>query len=380
MTSHRRTAFTLVELLVVIGIIAILISILLPVVSRAQDQARSAACKSNLRQIFVAVQTYAQNNRGLLPIGFRWERQDSLGQPLSPTSEKWIAWFTLLNHSMSPRSAPDITNGLGIGGFGFMGYRLSPVFRCPGAANFPQQVHYYQHGVAMPHLPMEMQNSAVVVTPSNGTRRLSLTTPARFTDLYNDNMLFWDTPLVDGVDPRVSLPFYKPSLDPQAPSNEAGSANNVLPLTFIDGRLLRDPLRPELRFRAPDQDLFANASETSFLRGNQTIYFPTDESAIQGTASLPAPLKGSNVDVGAGGTTGGVTYSHLIGSVRFRHEGNRVANVVFADGSVQGMTFARNKIISAGGLKQSYDTTIKRKMLQIRWPTGYAPSASFSTP
>jgi prepilin-type N-terminal cleavage/methylation domain-containing protein/prepilin-type processing-associated H-X9-DG protein len=68
-TRHGRHAFTLVELLVVIGIIALLISILLPTLNRAKEQANLVACASNLRQIGQLVQIYTAENHGYLPYG-----------------------------------------------------------------------------------------------------------------------------------------------------------------------------------------------------------------------------------------------------------------------------------------------------------------------
>ncbi|MCY2953817.1 MAG: prepilin-type N-terminal cleavage/methylation domain-containing protein [Planctomycetota bacterium] len=60
--------FTLVELLVVIGIIGLLIGILLPALSRVQSVAREKACASNLRQIGQALFIYANDNRDCLPL------------------------------------------------------------------------------------------------------------------------------------------------------------------------------------------------------------------------------------------------------------------------------------------------------------------------
>lgn len=66
--ARRKTAFTLVELLVVIGIISMLIAILLPALNRAREQARQVSCASNERQLFMAMTNYASENNGTLPI------------------------------------------------------------------------------------------------------------------------------------------------------------------------------------------------------------------------------------------------------------------------------------------------------------------------
>src|SRR4051794_32933413 len=65
---HQRHAFTLVELLVVIGIIAVLIAILLPVLKRARLEAQKTQCQSQLRNIGQALCMYVTETRGFVPI------------------------------------------------------------------------------------------------------------------------------------------------------------------------------------------------------------------------------------------------------------------------------------------------------------------------
>lgn len=83
-----RQGFTLVELLVVIGIIAVLISILLPALNRARDKARAVQCMSNMRQIYMFSAMFAQDNKGRLPRpGINDVVRASANQPIPASAE-----------------------------------------------------------------------------------------------------------------------------------------------------------------------------------------------------------------------------------------------------------------------------------------------------
>lgn len=81
MTRTSRKGFTLLELLVVVGMIAVLIAILLPSLTRARETAKRTNCLSNLRQLGIAFVAYVADNDGSFP-----------RPAVNPQPEDWVYW------------------------------------------------------------------------------------------------------------------------------------------------------------------------------------------------------------------------------------------------------------------------------------------------
>ena len=150
--ARKGSAFTLIELLVVMVIIALLVALLLPALGRAREEARKTQCRSNLRQIGLAMMMYASDSRGWLPAlygswvtrdptwggyggyGDGWmEKEDAYGFHVSDGVSHFLYLQPNDNGADTGRLRnPGRPNGLGsLYSGGYLTQQGAPVLDCP---------------------------------------------------------------------------------------------------------------------------------------------------------------------------------------------------------------------------------------------------------
>src|SRR5688500_2371849 len=311
-TRHLRPrAFTLVELLVVIGIIAVLVGVLLPVLARVAERGRDLKCQANLRSVVQAVHGYAAENRGSMPWGWVFDRSD--------TVDGVICWGSLVSNYMD-RSRPVVVpynTGLAHD----MKRLFAPALQCPEADQGRDHVISYAMSMVVAVSPSEELR-----IHSPGQTR-ALTRPTKQTLLLKETAVVWDTGLLHGWEQRPELRF-------------GGDIDNQ--------RIWAGAGVPQYRYFTA-KDIFAHFTPGLFGQ-NRPVLLNVGGSRFYNRD--PGPHD---------------TLHPYQGNLRFRHGKNTTCNVGFSDGSVRQFT---GKFKADKSLENPAAHDALRRYFMIKWPTG----------
>jgi prepilin-type N-terminal cleavage/methylation domain-containing protein/prepilin-type processing-associated H-X9-DG protein len=345
-SSHSRGGFTLIELLVVIGIIALLISILLPALNAVRRQSREVKCASNMRGIGQLLTIYTVENRGSYPWGYVPEIYKETGQSVSPsvTYRDWTTTVSFLaNRGREKRDlAGSLNNPLEF-------YKdRSQLLQCPevSKSDFELSTDYQAHPVVMPDIFSEYFGYVFADPASTGIGGLWKYAPAKVTGLYPDNAILWDKTAISAL-------FYTDSIASvdavrQAEFYDTGEC-------YIDNSQLMYPTNTSHRYT--DRKSADPYQGTPGMQRDEPIYIGTPQES-------PAWAE-YNKDISEAAS---VAVTVQMGSPRFRHGKQQTCNVLFADGSVKGLKWdpTRRHLTSSGGV----DNEFLRKYIMLKWPTG----------
>ncbi|MEO6908979.1 MAG: prepilin-type N-terminal cleavage/methylation domain-containing protein [Abditibacteriaceae bacterium] len=204
----KRSGFTLIEILVVIGIIALLAAILFPVLSRARESARAKACMSNLQQLGLAFQQYTQDYGRRYPGAGQYQKWDLGGHWVSGPHNQPIA-------SLSPPYGPFPTTAGSTtyytanveGGALYSYVRSDGVYVCPSNVDGSKKLLTYSMNCAiagMNDVRLRTPSEIVLLVDEDkandgffyvpGTNPVPFTSTDSLTKVHNDggNILFCD--------------------------------------------------------------------------------------------------------------------------------------------------------------------------------------------
>jgi prepilin-type processing-associated H-X9-DG protein len=228
--------------------------------------------------------------------------------------------------------------------------KFNPAFRCPAVpVDFQQQVHYYQHGVAMPHMPLELG-----LTPAG---RAKLTSPLKLTQLYGETALFWDTPLWHPADVHAPSMFWASGTPSAATRLDCTIIDDNAPNFTTDNGLLCHPEFPERRFRGPTGDRMAQSTDPMKNPSGPIAW---------GKRRLGAQPRVPRLGQQRFRQRLRLEYRQ---TPRFRHNGLG-CNVAFGDGSVKTLFLNAKKQAAGSGAQRFLDNDFKRYMLMTKWPGG----------
>jgi prepilin-type N-terminal cleavage/methylation domain-containing protein/prepilin-type processing-associated H-X9-DG protein len=302
---HVHKGFTLVELLVVIGIIALLISILLPSLNRARLAANLIYCQSNLRQMGQLAQQYASENQGLMMWGHiskQWigpgvgDYGPDLYQDSTPYSSSF--WYDTMS-LMIGQPASTLTNQVN------RPQRLAQVFQdkdtpdVVGGFGVNRIIHYVAHPKVF---PQTSQNDSITFTPI---------AQYRFSKMKRTSevAIIWDQALM--LDPTAYLD-----------AGSYGTSTNPVALSFNGwrffwgwGYVMLDPTSANYGWQGYDDMTMLGGNENGQTNALSDQKLWNQDATVVAWDSLPGHVFGCNM--------------------RFRHMQNTTANLLFADGHVE---------------------------------------------